>query len=84
MDTRNEKKRAESSKMAKFEAPDITGWIFSGAWIFKKLQSFVKKKVTGEQFLLTSIIFHMNLLNFPKIQTTIKTHSLMLGAIRFY
>ena len=41
------------------------------------------ENVAGEQGLLTSIIFHTNPSNFPKIQAAIKTHSAMLGASNF-
>ena len=37
------------------------------------------ENIAGEQTLLTGNIFHTNLCNFLKIQTPIKTHSLMPG-----
>ena len=86
MDTRKKKKkeRTESSKMAKFEAPGIKEWIVIGVWIFQKIRRFVWKKVTGEQVLFTSNIFPINPLKFPKIQTAINTHSLILEASYFW
>ena len=58
--------------MAKFEAPGIKGWGFMTIWIFKKLRRFVWKISLESKALLSSDIFHTNLLSFLKIQTVIK------------
>jgi len=66
--------------MAKFETPIIKEGDFMTVRIFKRIRRFVWKKLLESKLLLSSNIFHTNPLNFPKIQTVVKTYSLIPGA----
>ena len=73
------KKHVENIKTAKFEAHGIKKMRFYDGLNLKKLRRFVSKKLLESKALLSSNYFHTNLLIFFQIQTTIKSHSFMLG-----
>ena len=68
-------------KFAKFEAPNIEEWVFMAVWILGKFKEFISKILLVSKTCSPVTFFHTNLCNFLKIQTPIKIHSLMPGAL---
>ena len=80
---RNGKSTSKTSKRPSLKPLALKKWDFMTVWILKKLRRFVWKKLLESKALLSSNYFHTNLLIFFEIQTTIKSHSLMLGTSNF-
>ena len=76
-------KAVENIKTAKFEAPGIKKMRFYDGLNFKKIKKICMEKVAGEQDLALQQLFPYKSYFFFEIQTTIKSHSLMLGTSNF-
>ena len=75
--------RVENIKTATFEAPGIKKMRFYDGLNLKKIKKICMEKVAGEQGLALQQLFPDKSSYFLKIQTIIKSHSLMLGTSNF-